>query len=103
MKSAILERQLNDFDKAFDILDEATTIFPQFDKLWMMKGQIYTDNRNEIDKAREQYSKGLKNCPNSIPLWILASKLEERKLLQYDSSWWLMHLAASLYNYVPAT
>lgn len=78
MKSVVLERQLKDTDKALDLLKQALEKYPKFDKLWMIYGQIYEDNLNQISEARAAYGKGLKNCPKSIPLWLLASRLEEK-------------------------
>ncbi|RUS26071.1 PRP1 splicing factor, N-terminal-domain-containing protein [Jimgerdemannia flammicorona] len=78
MKAAVLERQLGNTAEAVRILDEAILKFPTFDKLWMIKGQIEETEEKNIPKARETYSKGLKNCPKSINLWILSSRLEEK-------------------------
>jgi hypothetical protein len=47
-----------------------------FMQLWMMLGQIATQV-GDVAMARDAYSKGLKNCPTSIPLWILSATLEE--------------------------
>ncbi|XP_018318977.1 pre-mRNA-processing factor 6 isoform X2 [Agrilus planipennis] len=67
MKSAKLEWALNNLDAALNLLDEALKVFPDFPKLWMMMGQIY-EQKQEIKK-----------CPNSIPLWLLLSRLEEKR------------------------
>ena len=77
MKSAHLLRQLGKPDEAIKTLDEAIVKFSNFDKLYMMKGQIFED-RDNIPGAREAYSKGVKACPKSIPLWVLSSRLEEK-------------------------
>lgn len=78
MKSARLEWALENLSGALMLLNEAVKVFPDFDKLWMMKGQI-EEQENEIENARLTYAQGLKKCPNSIPLWILSSSLEERE------------------------
>jgi len=46
----------------------------------MMKGQIYeTDHTpSKIPQAREAYTAGTRSCPTSVPLWLLAARLEER-------------------------
>lgn len=75
MKSAKLEWQLNELTKAMDLVNSGLKQFPEFDKLWMMKGQLL-DQQMFHDLAREAYQEGLKKCPNSIPLWILLAKLE---------------------------
>jgi pre-mRNA-processing factor 6 len=76
MKSAVLERQLGNLDASLSILDQAITKFPTFDKLHMIRGQIFTA-QNLIPQARTAYAQGCKACPRSIPLWILAARLEE--------------------------
>ncbi|KAJ3105219.1 hypothetical protein HDU97_008373 [Phlyctochytrium planicorne] len=78
MKSILLERQLGNIDDALALLTEALEKFPLFAKLWMIKGQIEEDEKKDIASARETYTKGLKSVPKSIPLWILASRLEEK-------------------------
>lgn len=75
MKSAKLEWQLNELTKAMDLVNAGLKQFPEFDKLWMMKGQLL-EQQMFHDLAREAYQEGLKKCPNSIPLWTLLAKLE---------------------------
>lgn len=77
MKSAVLERQQGNLDQAMKTLDEGIAKFPNFDKLYMIKGQIL-QSRDQNPQARETYAKAVKTCPTSIPLWILASRLEEK-------------------------
>lgn len=77
LKSAVLQRHMGDLDGALSTLDEAIVKFPHFDKLYMVKGQILED-KNNVPGAREAYTRGIKVCPKSIPLWILASRLEEK-------------------------
>lgn len=77
MKSARLEWALEDLKRALELLDEAIKAFPDFPKLWMMKGQIQ-EQRGKRDQARDTYNQGIKRCPNSIPLWRLLATLEER-------------------------
>lgn len=77
MKSAVLERQQGNLDQAMKTLDEGIAKFPNFDKLYMIKGQIF-QCRDQNPQARETYAKAVKVCPTSIPLWILASRLEEK-------------------------
>jgi pre-mRNA-processing factor 6 len=74
-KSVVLERELGDNQRALGLVNQALAIYPKFDKLWMMKGQIFED-LGKVVGAREAYSNGIKNCPKSIPLWILAARLE---------------------------
>ncbi|XP_014780302.1 pre-mRNA-processing factor 6 [Octopus bimaculoides] len=77
MKSVKLEWCLGEIDNAKLLLEEAVKHYPDFAKLWMMKGQI-EEQRSNISIAREAYNQGLKKCPNAIPLWLLLSRLEEK-------------------------
>jgi pre-mRNA-processing factor 6 len=43
----------------------------------MMKGQIYED-KGMIPQAREAYAAGTRSCPKSVPLWLLAARLEQK-------------------------
>lgn len=76
MKSAVFERQHGTAADALLTVNEAIAKFPNFDKLYMTKGQLLT-SEGDISGARETYAAGVKRCPNSIPLWILSSRLEE--------------------------
>ncbi|XP_023222031.1 pre-mRNA-processing factor 6-like [Centruroides sculpturatus] len=77
MKSVKLEWALGDLIEAKNLLEEGLKLYPDFAKLWMMKGQIL-EQENKIDEAREAYNLGLKKCPTSIPVWLLLSQLEEK-------------------------
>lgn len=82
MKSALLERECKQFDAALDLLEEGIRNYPTFAKMHMMGGQIcsedLTKNRENLDRARKFYQRGLKNCPDNVVLWCLAARLEER-------------------------
>ncbi|KAG8199374.1 hypothetical protein JTE90_011834 [Oedothorax gibbosus] len=77
MKSVRLEWALGDLKKANTLIDEGIKQYPDFAKLWMMRGQIL-EQENRFSEARDVYNQGIKKCPNSIPLWMLLSQLEER-------------------------
>ncbi|KAK8864243.1 hypothetical protein IAR55_001489 [Kwoniella newhampshirensis] len=77
MKSAVLQRQLGQLEEALKTLERAIAKFPSFDKLHMVRGQIY-ESRKEVANARNAYAQGCKACPKSIPLWILSARLEEK-------------------------
>ncbi|CAE6483898.1 unnamed protein product, partial [Rhizoctonia solani] len=77
MKCAVFERQQGQHAQALETLTTALQKYPTFDKLHMIKAQIYED-LGQIGEARTTYSKALKACPKSITLWTLASRLEER-------------------------
>ncbi|KAK3931821.1 Pre-mRNA-processing factor 6 [Frankliniella fusca] len=78
MKSAKLEWCLDNVDEALKLLSEAIKVFPDFPKLWLMKGQIEVQ-KNLKDAARETYNSGLKKVPagQSVALWLLLARLEE--------------------------
>ena len=77
MKSVRLYWCLNDLPAAKELLDEALKNYGDFAKLWMMKGQICSQQEsNGFESAREAYLEGIKRCPTSIPLWLLLIQLE---------------------------
>ncbi|KAF7767988.1 hypothetical protein Agabi119p4_7231 [Agaricus bisporus var. burnettii] len=76
MKSAVFERQLGQYADALQTLETALTKFPKFPKFYIMQGQIHQKLKN-ITAARKSYATGMKACPKSITLCILASRLEE--------------------------
>ena len=75
IKSARLEWVLGNLDGASKLLADAVVLHPAEPKLWMMRGQI-CEQQGKVDEAREHYTQGLKNCPHSIPLWLLHARLE---------------------------
>lgn len=77
MKSAQLERESDDILAELTILDEAIIKYPTFAKFYMMAGQANSEGLKNYDRAREYYQQGLRRCPDSIPLWRLATQLEE--------------------------
>ena len=82
MKSALLERECKQPDVALDLLEQGLQKYPTFAKMYMMGGQICSEdlpkNKNSLDRARKFYQRGLQKCPNNVVLWCLASQLEER-------------------------
>jgi len=76
MKSAVFERQQGNIDVALNLLEDALKSYPKFGKLYMIKGQILQAQK-KYDEARATFAAGTKACPKEIPLWILASRLEE--------------------------
>ncbi|KAI9675608.1 MAG: hypothetical protein M1817_000974 [Caeruleum heppii] len=81
IKSVAFERQLDDTVAALDLVNQGLQLYPTAAKLWMMKGQIYASlpapNGPKIPQAREAYNTGTRACPSSVPLWLLAARLEE--------------------------
>ncbi|KAI5723357.1 hypothetical protein M8J76_004905 [Diaphorina citri] len=78
IQSAKLEWCLDNLERALQLLDEAIKVFPDFAKLWMMKGQI-EEQKNLLDKAHDTFNQAIKKCPHSVPLWIMLANLEERR------------------------
>lgn len=82
MKSALLERQNKAFSSALDLIQQGMEKYPKFPKLYMMAGQIYSNelpkSKSHLEKARKIYERGLTECKNNPVLWILASRLEEK-------------------------
>lgn len=76
MKSAVFERQQGKYEDALAILTDALKRFADFAKLYMIQGQIY-QLKGDFTAARASYMAGVKACPKSVTLWILASRLEE--------------------------
>lgn len=82
MKSALLERESGNFDDALSLIEDGLAKYPKFAKLYMMGGAICSEdlqmNKENLDRARKFYQKGLQTCPNSVVLWILSSRLEAK-------------------------
>ncbi|KAE9020411.1 hypothetical protein PF010_g5660 [Phytophthora fragariae] len=80
MKSVLLERECaeNRVDEE-DLVLEGIKLYPDFPRLYMMAGQFYeTLEPPNYEKAKKMYREGVQHCPKSIPLWTLASRLEEK-------------------------
>lgn len=77
MKSAIVERELGNVAEERRLLKAALERFPDFDKLWLMLGQL-EERQRATAAARQAYQNGLKRCINSVPLWRAAARLEEQ-------------------------
>lgn len=58
MKSVRLEWALGDLKKANTLIDEGIKQYPDFAKLWMMRGQIL-EQENRINEARDVYNQGV--------------------------------------------
>ena len=82
MKSALLERQNKEYAAALDLIQQGLDEYPKFPKLYMMAGQIYSNelpkSKLHLEKARKVYQRGITECQDDIVLWILASRLEEQ-------------------------
>lgn len=84
IKSAVFERDIQrNKARALELVEEALTRHQKEEKLWLMRAQlvqspeINADKATGIRAARDVLSKAVKACPQSVHLWIAASRLEE--------------------------
>ena len=78
MKWAKLEWCLANINEAKRLVDEeGVEKYPDFPKLWMMKGQLSELKGNE-EEALRAYADGLKSNKHCITLWILYARLTEK-------------------------
>lgn len=81
LKSALLEREMGDVEKALALLEEGIRKYPTYAKFYIMAGQIcsrtFGPGIDDLGRAREFYQKGLQQCPDHAALWIQAIRLEE--------------------------
>ncbi|CAI5731601.1 unnamed protein product [Hyaloperonospora brassicae] len=80
MKSVLLERECAENRKIEeDLVLEGIKLYPDFPKLYMMAGQLYEAlDPADYESAKKIYREGIQNCPRSIVLWTLSSRLEEK-------------------------
>jgi len=79
IKSIAFEREQGNTTAALDLVSDALARYPKAARLYMMKGQLYElDDTPKLPQAREAYTAGTRACPSSVPLWILAARLEEK-------------------------
>ena len=77
MKSAVLYRILGKYDTALDLVSRGIDKYPQAVKLWIIKGQILSDDLKLIDQAKVHLELSVKKLPKEPILWILNSRFEE--------------------------
>ena len=80
-KSVAFERQYpskgsENGDEALRLVIDGLNLYPKQARLHMQKGQIYQAMRH-IPQARQAYNVGTHACPQSVPLYLLLSRLEE--------------------------
>ncbi|MCO5575465.1 hypothetical protein L7F22_029266 [Adiantum nelumboides] len=83
LKSAVLERNEGRVEGSLALLREALVKFHDYWKFYIMLGQLLEETESKeaganVRAARDAYSKGCRSCPHAVPLWIAASRLEER-------------------------
>ncbi|KAF1848321.1 uncharacterized protein K460DRAFT_334243 [Cucurbitaria berberidis CBS 394.84] len=78
MKSAVLERQLENYEAAIDICNQGLQNWPGSWKLHAIKGQIY-EQLSKLKEAQEAFSIGTRAAPKSPMLFILLSRIQEKQ------------------------
>ena len=78
MKSTVLEISLGESQEALRMADQALAFHARFWKLYLIKAQLLERLEN-YDAARETLSKGTKACPDCVPVWLGAARLEEAR------------------------
>ncbi len=78
MKSAVLERQLENYETAIDICNQGLQNWPGSWKLHAIKGQIY-EQLSKLKEAQEAFSIGTRASPKSPTLFILLSRIQEKQ------------------------
>lgn len=80
LKSAIVEREMQQPAAELKLLTEGLAKFPGFTKMWAMLGQLH-ERQGRRGAAREAYAKGATLCARdpAVPmLWLCLAGLEER-------------------------
>lgn len=78
LKSAVLERQLENFETALDICNQGLQNWPGSWKLHAIKGQIY-EQLSKLKEAQEALSIGTRAAPKSPTLFILLARIQEKQ------------------------
>eukprot|EP00736_Rhodelphis_marinus_P011035 Rmarinus@m.12531 len=91
MKSAVLERDLDNTQGEQEMLDRGLRLFPTFEKLHLMRGQL-EERRGKVDLAHKYYAEGVRQCPECLPLWLALARLEET----HPDTWGISRARSSL-------
>ncbi|EDU41735.1 TadD Flp pilus assembly protein TadD contains TPR repeats [Pyrenophora tritici-repentis] len=78
MKSAVLERQLENYETAIDICNQGLQNWPGSWKLHAVKGQVY-EQLSKLPEAHEAFSIGTRAVPKAPVLYILLSRLQVKQ------------------------
>lgn len=96
LRAIVLERNLGHGKAAQALLTGALERYPTFAKFWLIQAQLdehdtihhgidtktepnNVNNTNNVNKARRTFTQACQHCPQSIPLWLEFSRLEERQ------------------------
>ena len=100
MKSAVLERLLGNFAEARELLSQARAQYPDFDKLWMISGQIEEDAK-DFEKAQELYHMGVRFCSFLFFLSFFLYFLEQSNHLSFSYTFPSLNLRMLLAQELP--
>ncbi|GAA5866955.1 hypothetical protein JCM8547_003930 [Rhodosporidiobolus lusitaniae] len=79
VKSAVFERTHSTPEAALTMVKDGLKAYPSSPKLHMMHAQLLLSATPPlIPQAREALALGVRKCPTAVPLWIMASRLEEQ-------------------------
>ncbi|GAA6031381.1 hypothetical protein JCM8097_005633 [Rhodosporidiobolus ruineniae] len=78
VKSAVFERTHSSPEAALSMVKDGLKAYPASPKLHMMHAQLLqAQTPPSLPAAREALAVGVRKCPTAVPLWIMASRLEE--------------------------
>ncbi|GAA5838789.1 hypothetical protein JCM11251_006739 [Rhodosporidiobolus azoricus] len=79
IKSAVFERTHSSPEAALSMVKDGLKVYPASAKLHMMHAQLLqAQTPPSVPAAREALAVGVRKCPTAVPLWIMASRLEEK-------------------------
>ncbi|GAA6064103.1 hypothetical protein JCM10212_003666 [Sporobolomyces blumeae] len=79
IKSAVFERTHSTTDDALKMVRDGLKHYPSSAKLHMMHAQLLqAQTPLPLAQAREALAIGTRKCSTAVPLWIMASRLEEK-------------------------
>ncbi|KAF1940735.1 hypothetical protein EJ02DRAFT_435380 [Clathrospora elynae] len=78
MKSAVLERQLENYEEAIDLCNRGLQNWPGAWKLHAIKGQTY-ESLSKLKEAHETFNIGTRAAPKAPVLYILLARLQEKQ------------------------
>lgn len=81
LKFALFELEQGQTQAVVTLLEEGIAKHPTFEKFYLMLGQVYdhaSTSEQDIQKSRTVFQQGIKQCPQSVPLWRSLIWLEEK-------------------------
>ncbi|VEU22701.1 DEKNAAC103736 [Brettanomyces naardenensis] len=78
-KQVTLERVLEHYSEALDLVDEGLQSHPSEPKLYLQMGEVY-ESLKQWDQAKDAYEMGTKACKSSTLLWIHLARVYNERL-----------------------